>query len=74
MKTVSTLSDLRTARLSYNGTVGLVPTMGYLHPGHISLIERARKENDMVVVSIFVNKPARAKGVDNEQHCFCLWP
>jgi len=55
MKTVTTLAELRTARAALPGPLGFVPTMGYLHAGHISLVELARQQCQSVVVSIFVN-------------------
>lgn len=58
MKVVHTINETREIIKNWRKeglTVGLVPTMGFLHEGHKSLITRAVKENDRVVVSVFVN-------------------
>ncbi|HZZ32574.1 MAG TPA: pantoate--beta-alanine ligase [Phenylobacterium sp.] len=54
MKVVKTVAEMRAARRAV-GDLGLVPTMGYLHEGHLSLVARARAENAATAASIFVN-------------------
>ncbi len=67
MRIIKSIDEMKKIKKE-NTSIGFVPTMGYLHEGHISLIQRAREENDIVVTSIFVNPTQFGPNEDFEKY------